>query len=121
MLYASTRNSVTKSLGPTYFTDNIFATSKNDVTGAAYDRHLRLLLAPKPMSQREEEIAKLDKAMTMAADDYKDARTSLLSGAVVGYPWSDEVKEAFKRLAKEESSKLLVVASTVATFDELVH
>ena len=32
---------------------------------------------------------------------------------VVGFVWSPDVEEAFKQLAVEESSKLLVVVSTI--------
>lgn len=115
MLYASTRNSVTKSLGSTHFTDSIFATSKGDVTGDAYARHLRNLAAPKPMSQREKELAEMAEAEKKAADDYygSNARKNHLSGAVIGFAWSPAVEEAFKQLAVEESSKLLVVVSTM--------
>jgi len=121
MLYASTRNSITKSLGSTHFTDSIFATSKNDVTGDAYARHLRSLAAPKPMSQREKELAEMAEAERQAADAYQgsNARKSHLSGAVVGFIWSPEVEEALKQLAVEESSKLLVV--TVETPGETLR
>jgi twinfilin-like protein len=115
MLYASTRNSVTKSLGSTHFTDSIFATSKKDVTGDAYTRHLRSLAAPKPLSKREKELAEMFEAEKKAADDYQgsNALKSLLSGAAVGFTWSPEVEEAFKQLAAEASSKLLVVVSNM--------
>ncbi|KAF9644470.1 actin depolymerizing protein [Thelephora ganbajun] len=111
MLYASTRNSVTRSLGSTHFTDSIFATSKDDVTGEAYARHLRHLAAPKPMSQREKVLAEMAEAEKQAADAYQgsNARKNHLSGAVVGFTWSPDVEEAFKQLVVEESSKLLVV------------
>lgn len=113
MLYASTRNSVTKSLGATHFTDSIFATSKNDVTGDAYARHLRSLAAPKPMSNREKVLAEMAEAEKKAADDYQSssAMKNHMSGAAVGFTWSPEVEEAFKQLAVETSSKLLVVVS----------
>jgi twinfilin-like protein len=118
MLYASTRNSITKSLGSTHFTDSIFATSKNDVTGAGYARHLRSLEAPKPMSQREKDLAEMAEAEKKVVDDYQgnNARKNHLSGAVVGFTWSSGVEEAFKQLAVEESSKLLVVVSTTLRF-----
>jgi len=116
MLYASTRSSVTKSLGSTHFTDSIFATSKGDVTGEAYARHLRHLAAPKPMSQREKELAEMAEAEKQAADAYQgsNGRKSHLSGAVVGFSWSPDVEEAIKQLAVEGSSKLLVVVSAMS-------
>jgi len=116
MLYASTRTSVTKSLGSTHFTDSIVATSKNDVTGEAYARHLRHLAAPKPMSQREKDLAAMAEAEKEAVDAYQgsNARKNHLSGAVIGFTWSPDVEEAFKQLAVDESSKLLVVVSTMS-------
>ena len=123
MLCASTRNSLTKSLGSIQCTDRINATSKKDVTGEAYERHLRQLEAPKPMSQREKELAELAEGEKKAAEDYQgnSGRTSHLKGTAVGFTWSREVEEAFKMLAVDESSKLLVVVSTIAALDELVH
>lgn len=111
MLYAATRNSVTKSLGPTHFTDSIFATSKNDVTREGYAQHLRSLAAPKPLSKREQELAEMDEAEKHAVSYYQGghAMKSHMSGAAVGFSWSQEVEEAFKQLAVEDSSKLLVV------------
>jgi twinfilin-like protein len=111
MLYASTRTSVTKSLGSTHFTDSIFATSKNDVTGEAYARHLRHLAAPKPLSKREQALAEMAEAEKQAADDYQglNAMKSHMSGAAIGFSWSPDVEGAFKRLAVEEFSKLLIV------------
>ena len=122
MLYASTRNSVMK-LGSNHFTDTMTATSKRDVTGEAYARHLRDLAAPKPMSQREKVLAEMAEAEKKAADDYQgtNTRTSHLSGAVVGFAWAPEVEEAFKKLAVEELSRLLVVVSTTVVLDDLVH
>ena len=66
------------------------------------------------MSQREKELAEMAEAEKRAADDCQgsNARKSHLSGAVVGFAWSSDVEEAFRQLAVEESSKLLVVVST---------
>ena len=70
------------------------------------------------MSQREKELAELDEAEKQAADFYQgsSARKNHLSGAVVGFTWSPDVEEAFKQLAVEESSKLLVVVSAMLHF-----
>jgi len=53
-----------------------------------------------------------------AADAYQgsNARKNHLMGAVVGFTWSPDVEEAFKQLAVEESSKLLVVVRTMPRF-----
>ena len=53
-----------------------------------------------------------------AADAYQgsNARKNHLRGAVVGFTWSPDVEEAFKQLAVEESSKLLVVVRIMPRF-----
>ena len=65
------------------------------------------------MSEREKVLAEMAEAEKQAADAYQgsNARKSHLSGAVIGFSWSSDVEEAFKQLAVEGSSKLLVVVS----------
>jgi len=70
------------------------------------------------MSEREKVLAEMAEAEKKAADDYQgsNARKNHLSGAVVGFTWPPDVEEAFKQLAVEESSKLLVVVSPAPRF-----
>ena len=123
MLYASTLNTLLKSLGKAHFTDRMHATSQKEVTREGYAEHLKQLAAPKPTSQRENELAEIAEATKRVVDDYQanDASRSHMSGAAVGYVWSGHVKEAFKQLAVEESSNLLVVVSTIVVLDKLAH
>jgi len=100
MLYASTRNAVTKSLGATLFVDTIFATSKADLTPEGYAAHKRHLAAPKPMNAREKEIADIKAAEREAGGTphtVNAARTSPF-GAGVGLKWSSEVEAAVRDL-----------------------
>jgi hypothetical protein len=70
------------------------------------------------MSQREKDLAEMAEAERKTADAYQgsNARKNHLSGAVVGFTWSSDVEEAFKQLAVEESSKLLVFVSDALRF-----
>lgn len=63
------------------------------------------------MSQREKDLADMAEAEKKAVEDYQgsNTRTSHLRGAVIGFGWPPDVEEAFKQLAMEKSSKLLVV------------
>ncbi|KAI6009399.1 hypothetical protein F5J12DRAFT_37253 [Pisolithus orientalis] len=75
MLYASTRNSLSKSLGSTVFTDSLFATSKADVTPEGYAAHKRHQAAPQPLSAREQEMADIKAAERQAAGNvYEGSR-----------------------------------------------
>jgi twinfilin-like protein len=113
MLYASTRNSVTKSLGSASFTDSIFATSKADLTPEAYVRHKVSLAAPKPLSPREQELADLAAAEKKSAGSTYQGSAALLNHhrTAVGMKWSEELEDALKELGSDNSSRLLVVVS----------
>lgn len=113
MLYAATRNSVTRSLGSTHFTDSLFANSKADLTPEAYSKHKLHLAAPKPLSAREQEMADLaaaEKQSGGSAYQGSSVRSNPL-GTGVGLKWSEEVEEALRQLARENTSRLLVVVS----------
>ena len=102
MLYASTRNSLTKHIGSANFADTIFATSKEDLTPAAYAAHRRHIAAPKPMSAREKEIADVKAAERQAGGSAYQGSSARSSpyGTGVGLNWAPEVEHAVKGLAE---------------------
>ncbi|KAH0830339.1 hypothetical protein J3R83DRAFT_1731 [Lanmaoa asiatica] len=111
MLYASTRNALTKSLGSTVFTDSLFATSKADVTPDAYAAHKRHQAAPKPLSAREQEIADIKAAEREAGATYEGsrARQNHLGNQEVGYTWVEDAREAVRELRAGEGSRLVIL------------
>lgn len=115
MLYASTRNGLTKSLGSTVFTDSLFATSKSDVTPDAYAAHKRHQTAPKPLSAREQEIADIRAAEREAGASYEGSRVrqNHLGNQEVGYTWGKDAREAVGELRAGEGSRLVVLVSFV--------
>jgi twinfilin-like protein len=115
MLYASTRNALTKSLGSSVFTDSIFATCKADVTADAYVKHRKHMAAPKPLSTREQEMADVRAAEREAGGgSYEGSRARQNHlGTGVGLNWSPEVEEAVKELGSGEESRLLVIVSSL--------
>ncbi len=109
---------LTKSLGSAPFTDSIFATSKADLTAAAYDRHRVSLAAPKPMSAREKEMEEMRLAELRASSGgngggYQGsrARTSHV-GTGVGLNWGSDVEDAVKSLADNHTEQVAVIVST---------
>ncbi|KZT28469.1 actin depolymerizing protein [Neolentinus lepideus HHB14362 ss-1] len=116
MLYASTRNSLIKSLGSTSFTDSLFATSKFDVTPEAYQAHKRHQAAPQPMSAREKEMADIKAAEREGGVPYRGSqvRTSIV-GTGVGLNWGADVEEAVKGLAEGDARRLVILTINPAT------
>lgn len=115
MLYASTRASLTRSLGASLFTDSLFATSKADLTPESYIAHKKHMAAPKPLSAREQEMADVRAAERDAGAggggyEGSGARQNHL-GTGVGLSWAPEVEEAVSELAKGEGNGLVVIVS----------
>ena len=113
MLYAATRNTLTKSLGSTHFTDNIFATSKDDLGAEAYAKHKRHVAAPPPMSAREKELEEGKAAEREAGGrSYEGSRARQNHvGQGVGLKWSDEAQKAIEDMGASEGSHLVVLVS----------
>ncbi|EIW85446.1 actin depolymerizing protein [Coniophora puteana RWD-64-598 SS2] len=111
MLYASTRSSLTKSLGSAVFTDSLFATSKDDLTADAYAAHKRSLAAPKPLSAREKEMEDIKAAEKQAGFSYEgsSARKNHI-GTGHSFAWDPEAENAMKELGATETSRLVVLA-----------
>ncbi|KAH9951888.1 actin depolymerizing protein [Amylocystis lapponica] len=111
MLYAATRTTLTKSLGSAHFTDNIFATSKEDLTAAAYVKHRQHVLAPKPMSAREKEMADVRAAERDAGGGaYQGSRARQNHiGQSVGMTLTQDVENALVELNMGEDFGLIVI------------
>ncbi|EGN96204.1 hypothetical protein SERLA73DRAFT_185832 [Serpula lacrymans var. lacrymans S7.3] len=111
MLYASTRNSLTKSLGSAVFTDSLFATDKTDVLPEAYAAHKRHLAAPKPLSAREQELADVKAAEREGSSSaYNGSRsrvTHIPTGP--GWDWPEDVRGAVEELATHPGNRLVVL------------
>lgn len=111
MLYAATRTTLTKSLGSAHFTDNIFATSKDDIGAGAYAKHKRHIAAPPPMSAREKEMEAVKAAEREAGGRIYEGSRARQShvGQGVGLNWTDEAANAIKELGAAEDSRLVVL------------
>ena len=112
MLYASTRQSLSRSLGSSLFNDSIFATSKADLTSDAYVSHLRHVAAPHPLSSREQEMEDLRVAENAAASyEGSRARASVI-GTGVGLNMSVEVEEAIVEQSRRSEDALVILVSS---------
>lgn len=111
MLYASTRNSLTKSLGSTHFTDSIFATSKADLTPSAYAAHRAHISAPKPLSSREQEMEDVRAAERLAGGTSYTGMQARRNHGAVGLAWPEDVEAAVKELGEGDGDRLLLLVN----------
>lgn len=109
MLYASTRSSLTKSLGSAHFSDTLFATSKEDLTPESYAAHLKHMAAPKPLSARERELEEAREAERKAENYQANRAPQQLHGETPGLSWADEAKDAVVKLGKDSEDRLLIL------------
>ncbi|KAG6886024.1 hypothetical protein C0993_005208 [Termitomyces sp. T159_Od127] len=108
MLYASSRASLLKALGSSLFTDSIFATTKADLTPEAYAAHRRHINAPKPLSDREQEMADVRAAESTGTYQGSRARVNHV-GSSVGFPWSQDLHDTVKQLAQTEQGAIVII------------
>ena len=115
MLYAATRSALTKALGSAHFVDTIFATSKADLTPAAYAAHKAQAAAPQPLSRAERDIAEIRKAERSAqgggAGSYAGMRARKNHVGPVGFTWAPEAEAAVRTLGGGQGSRLVVLVS----------
>ncbi|KAJ2003262.1 Twinfilin-1, partial [Coemansia sp. S85] len=68
MLYASSKAALTKSLGESYFVDDIFGTTREEFSPAGYRQHRRHVESSAPLTEREEEMQRIRQMESSAAE-----------------------------------------------------
>mgnify|MGYP002384774225 CR=1 FL=1 len=61
MLYASTRATLKKSLGDSFFVDELYGTLKAEFTMEGYQKHRKSMTSAPALTEREEEIQRMRK------------------------------------------------------------
>ncbi|KAJ1643205.1 Twinfilin-1 [Coemansia asiatica] len=98
MLYASTKASLTKSLGESFFVDEIFGTTKNEFSLDGYRQHRRHVESSAPLTERELEMQRIkDLESTAAEVPTMDSRRSHVAENKLNM--ADEVTEALSEYA----------------------
>ncbi|CDR41533.1 RHTO0S06e02740g1_1 [Rhodotorula toruloides] len=122
MLYASTQNTLVKSLGDSRLPLSIFATSKSDLTHASYLSHIEHSTASAPLTAREAEMASIraaeaSEAASSGGNDTRQGRSMIFGNhdletgeqgadgegqneARGVLPWADEAKEKVRELGE---------------------
>ena len=109
MLYASTRASLTRSLGASHFPTSIFATSLSDLTPSAYTAYISRLSESPPLSPTEREMADVKAAEREASGGYEPNRSAVNPLSRVELQWSDEVEHAVVKLGEGVGGRLVLI------------
>ncbi|KAG0241263.1 hypothetical protein BGW41_006117 [Actinomortierella wolfii] len=112
MIYAATRATLTKELGDSHFTDNLYGTNMSDFTLEGYKRHRASLSAPKPLTERERQLAEIRENEKLLVESMKGASQRKAHAPGMNFPLTDEAIEALKKLA---ISKVEPAPATPAT------
>lgn len=97
MLYASTKSTLKREFGAGQIKDELFGTIRDDVTLDGYFKHMSAQLAPKPLTNREEEIEELKKSENLTKINV-DTKHKTLQGVMFPVEQSGlEKLELFKQ------------------------
>lgn len=94
MLYAATRATLKKEFGGGHIKDEIFGTSKDDLSLSGYKKHLTSQAAPLPLTAAEEELRQI-KLNEVQTDISVDTKQQTLQG--VAFPIHKDAVAALER------------------------
>jgi len=110
MLFASTRNTLTRELGAQKFADSIFATTKAELTAEGFRKHDDHAAEPAPLTEEESTMKAVREAEAEASQGMS-ARKAHTKGGVV--PFSKESIEALSNLQSGEFINLVQLAINI--------
>ncbi|KAF9375246.1 Twinfilin-2 [Podila verticillata] len=114
MIYAATRASLTKDLGDSHFKDSIYGTNLADFTWDGYKKHRASLAAPKPLTDRERQLAEIAANEKIMIENMKGASLRKSHAPGMNFPLTDRAVAALKKLAAAKPApKPVVVASAL--------
>ncbi|KAG0321753.1 Toll-like receptor 9 [Podila horticola] len=114
MIYAATRASLTKDLGDSHFKDSIYGTHLSDFTWDGYKKHRASLAAPKPLTDRERQLAEIAANEKIMIENMKGASLRKSHAPGMNFPLTDRAVNALKKLVvAKPAPKPVVVASAL--------
>ncbi|PIA18550.1 actin depolymerizing protein [Coemansia reversa NRRL 1564] len=120
MLYASTKASLTKGLGESYFVDNMFGTVRSEFSSEGYQTHRRHVESTAPLTEREEEMIRIKDMENSVMDaPTMDSRRSHVSQN--SYPLQDQAEDAMKKFAKGMVNFVLLCVDSEEELVKLVR
>uniref|UniRef100_A0A3Q2WWF8 Twinfilin n=1 Tax=Haplochromis burtoni TaxID=8153 RepID=A0A3Q2WWF8_HAPBU len=115
MLYAATRATLKKEFGGGHIKDEIFGTSKDDLSLSGYKKHLTSQAAPLPLTAAEEELRQI-KLNEVQTDISVDTKQQTLQG--VAFPIH---KDAIAALERFRDKKINYVQLKLDAEQELIR
>ncbi|KAJ8374141.1 hypothetical protein SKAU_G00047210 [Synaphobranchus kaupii] len=122
MLYAATRATLKKEFGGGLIKDEIFGTTKDEVSLSGYRKHLTAQAAPLPLSAAEEELRRI-KLNEVQTDIGVDTKQQTLQG--VAFPVHQEAVQALEQFRDKKlnyvqleidfDNEIIKLSSTVGT------
>ncbi|KAJ1808881.1 Twinfilin-1, partial [Coemansia sp. RSA 2599] len=108
MLYASTKASLTKSLGESYFVDEIFGTTRDEFSLDGYRQHRRHVESSAPLTERELEMQRIKDLESSAAEaPTMDSRRSHVADRKLSM--ADDVAQALGEYASGSVNLVMLV------------
>ncbi|KAJ1721044.1 Twinfilin-1 [Coemansia biformis] len=119
MLYASSKAALAKSLGESYFVDDMFGTTPDEFSPGGYQRHRRHVEAAAPLTEREKEMERIRDLESNSALPTMDSRRTHLSEAP--QLLDPEAEEAMGRFATGAVNFVLLAIDMSAEAVKLVR
>ncbi|KAF9109988.1 hypothetical protein BGX27_006902 [Mortierella sp. AM989] len=98
MIYAATRASLTKDLGDSHFKDSIYGTNKSDFSLDGYKKHRASLAAPKPLTDRERQLAEIHANEKTMVENMKGGAYRKSHAPGMSFPLTERAVAALKKL-----------------------
>ncbi|KAL3901478.1 MAG: hypothetical protein SGCHY_000584 [Lobulomycetales sp.] len=118
MIYASTKNTLSKDLGEAMFVDYVYCTSREDCLLDGYLRHRQHQNAEAPLTEREKERKQVDEAVAAEAAINISSRRGLGSAGLISFPVSEQATTAVESFGKGD---LALVVLCIDTSAEIVN
>jgi len=117
MLYASTRSTFRKSLGDSYFVDEVYGTDKQEFTLEGYMRHRKSVTAAPALTEKEEERERMRKEES-GAEVGITTKKSHVHG--VFFPFSSTAETQMKNLSSGSINYIQLTLDSARETIELV-
>jgi twinfilin-like protein len=107
MLFASTRLTLVRELGTERFREQIFATTKEELTKEGFEKHDKHVGLEAPLTEEEQSLGEVKRKEAEEGRGTNGRRAHVSSG--VSMPVTDEALQALKGLAEEKDNLVQLV------------
>jgi twinfilin-like protein len=109
MLFASTRLTLVRELGTERFREQIFVTTKEELTKEGFEKHDKHVGLDAPLTEEEQTLGEVKRKEAEEGRGTNGRRAHVSSG--VSMPVSEEALEALKGLAEDKDNLVQLVCS----------